>query len=171
MVRILNLVRDSGAFVPVECPWQGVHVDHYLGDVGGAFDAGLAVNDEEVVAVGLDDEVGLPGGDGGAPLEAERILGLDLDGVAAVQEPVPGLGNRGSLLNLPLSEVQVGGLLFVALAVSFEPGGPLAGAFAGERLGQPGRPDVGEGTGCSRQVCDSRRWSLRIATSLSVGLV
>ena len=73
--------------------------------------------------------------------------------------------------NLLLRAIEVGGLLCVTLVVRSPPRGPFAGAFAGARLGQPDGPDVGEGTGCSRQVCDSQRWALGIATILSVGLV
>ena len=58
-----------------------------------------------------------------------------MDGVAAVQKLMPGVGQQGGMLNLPLGEIEVGGLLCVALVVDLEPDGPFAGAFAGEESG------------------------------------
>ena len=63
----MDLAGDSSALVLFQCPWEGVHVHHDLGDVGGAFGACLDVDNEEMVAAGLDDKVRLSGEDGGGP--------------------------------------------------------------------------------------------------------
>ena len=105
-VGVMDLAGDVGAVVLVHRPGQGVHVGHHLGDVGGSFGAGLDVDDEDIVVPG-DDEIGLASEGGGTSLEPEGVLGLDVDGVAAVLEFVPGVGQEGGMVDLPAGEVEV----------------------------------------------------------------
>ena len=63
-------------------PGQGVYVDHELVAVPGLLLAGLEVDDENVVSA-QDQEVRLAGEGGGMSAEAEGVLVLDADLVAA----------------------------------------------------------------------------------------
>ena len=150
-VGIDDLVDDAGVSVLFEGAEQCVHVDHDLGDVRGALDAGLGIDDGHVVATG-DDEIRLAGEGGGAALEPEGVLTLNADVVAAVLEFEAGVVQQRGVVQLPLAEVEIGGRALPALVMGSEPRGPFAGAFAGEELGEPGRPDVGEGALSSGHV-------------------
>ena len=105
-VGVVDLAGDVGAAVLFHRPGQGEHVGHHLGDVGGSFGAGLDVDDEKGVVPG-DDEIGLASESGGTPLEPEGVLGLDVDGVSAVLEFVPGVSQEGGMIDLPAGEVEV----------------------------------------------------------------
>ena len=144
VVGVVDLARDAGVPVLLSGARQCVHVDHDLGDVRGALNAGLGIDDEDVV-VRWDNQIRLAGEGGDAALEPEGILTLDADVVAAVLELAARVVQQRGVVDLPLGEVEIGGRAFLALVMGSEPRGPFAGAFAGEELGEPGSPDVGEG--------------------------
>ena len=143
-IGVMDLARDSGVPVLFSGARQCVHVHHDLGNVRGALDAGFGIDDEDVV-VRWDNQVRLAGEGGDAALEPEGVLTLDADVVAAFLELAAGVAQQRGVVDLPLGEVEIGGRAFPALVMGSEPRGPFAGAFAGEELGEPGRPDVGEG--------------------------
>ncbi len=159
-VGVVDLASDSGVLVLLQGARQCVHVPHDLGDVGGALGAGLGIDDEDVV-VGGDDEVGLAGEGGDAALEPKGVLCLDADVVAAVLELAASVVQQRGVVQLPLGEVEDAGWTFPALVMGSEPLGSFAGAFAGEELGEPGCPDVGE-RALSGHVGRSRRQSMGI---------
>ena len=142
-VWVVDLAGDVGTAVLVHRPGQGVHVGRHLGDVGGSLGARFDVDGQDMIASG-DDEIGLAGEGGGTPLEPEGVLGFDVEGVSAVLEFAPGVGQQGGMVDLPAGGVEFWGLLGPALVMGLEPDGSLAVFLAGEEFGKPGGRDVGQ---------------------------
>ena len=136
----------------------------------GALLASLDVGYQDVAAAVQDQEIRLAGEDGDVAAEAETVLVLDADVVAALEPEVALLVEQDGVVGQPLGLIEVGGGLCPTLVVGFEPGGPLAAALAGEQAGQPSGPDVGEVPAGAVEAGIGPlegRWSLGVAWSLS----
>ena len=105
---------------------------------------------------------GLPARVGGLTAQAESVLVLEADVVAAAGPPVSLLVEQSGMQGEPVGLVEVGRFTVPALVMGFEPDGPFAGSFAGEQAGKPGGPDVGEIALSGRHGADStgRSWGL-----------
>ncbi len=86
-------------------PGQGVYVDHELVAVPGLLLAGLEVDDEKVVSA-QDQEVRLAGEGGGMSAEAEGVLVLDADLVAALDTELVMLVEGSRVAGKPIGLVE-----------------------------------------------------------------
>ena len=132
LVGVDDFAGDAGVSKFGHGPRQGVHVDHELVAVPGAFGAGLDVGYEDVVVAEYQ-QVGLAGEDGGLAAEAEGVLTLDAGFVSALDPEVALLVEQLGVVGQPLGLVEVGGWLRPVLVMGLEPDGPLAGVLAGEQ--------------------------------------
>ena len=131
VVVVNDLAGELGIPVLGHGLGQGVHVDHDLVMVPGLYLAALDVDDEDAVVV-ENEQVGLAGEGGGLPAEAEGVLVLEADVVAAVGPLVSLLVEQGGMPGEPVGLVEVGGRFSLALVMGFEPDGPFARVLAGQ---------------------------------------
>ena len=104
--------------------------------------AGFHVGADDVIVV-ENQQVGFIGEGGGVAAEAEGVLDLYADVVAALYPEVSLLVEWGGVQAEPLGLIEVAGLPGSDLVVGPEPEGPLAGVLAGERPWHPSGPSVG----------------------------